>query len=274
MKYKGAQLALVIISSVFLSGCLVSTKKSAIEINSYPVAKVYIDGKEMGLTPYRNRQLKPGEIEVRLITNESEWTKKIKLQNNISTVVDWEFGKTEDESGGYVLYLEKTGDKKSAGLMINTNPTKSTIKIDDEVKGLSPIRMSNIGEGDKHLALSFPGHKTMDVFVKSLNEYQLVIDAVLKKDKVEVKPEEEIKIDNADLLEKPTVIMIKIKPTETGWLRVRELDSMGSKEVARVVPGETYPLLEEKQEWYKIDLGNNKSGWIAASYGEKSETEN
>ena len=258
MKYKGAQLALVIISSVFLSGCLVSTKKSAIEINSYPVAKVYIDGKEMGLTPYRNRQLKPGEIEVRLITNESEWTKKIKLQNNISTVVDW----------------EKTGDKKSAGLMINTNPTKSTIKIDDEVKGLSPIRMSNIGEGDKHLALSFPGHKTMDVFVKSLNEYQLVIDAVLKKDKVEVKPEEEIKIDNADLLEKPTVIMIKIKPTETGWLRVRELDSMGSKEVARVVPGETYPLLEEKQEWYKIDLGNNKNGWIAASYGEKSETEN
>lgn len=274
MKYKGAQLALVIISSVFLSGCLVSTKKSAIEINSYPVAKVYIDGKEMGLTPYRNRQLKPGEIEVRLITNESEWTKKIKLQNNISTVVDWEFGKTEDESGGYVLYLEKTGDKKSAGLMINTNPTKSTIKIDDEVKGLSPIRMSNIGEGDKHLALSFPGHKTMDVFVKSLNEYQLVIDAVLKKDKVEVKPEEEIKIDNADLLEKPTVIMIKIKPTETGWLRVRELDSMGSKEVARVVSGETYPLLEEKQEWYKIDLGNNKNGWIAASYGEKSETEN
>ena len=136
-------MALVIISSVFLSGCLVSTKKSAIEINSYPVAKVYIDGKEMGLTPYRNRQLKPGEIEVRLIANESEWSKKIKLQNNISTVVDWEFGKTEDESGGYVLYLEKTGDKKSAGLMINTNPNKSTVTIDNEVKGLSPMRMSS-----------------------------------------------------------------------------------------------------------------------------------
>lgn len=271
MKKKLTWLFLIIISSLFLGGCLVSTKKSAIEINSYPVAKVYIDGKEMGLTPYRNRQLKPGEIDVKLITNESEWSKKIKLQNNISTVIDWEFGKSQEESGGYILYLEKTGDKKNAGLMVNTNPNKSTVIIDNEIKGQSPKRINNIGEGDKHLTLSFPGYKTMDVFIKSLNEYQLVVDAVLKKDKVEVKPEEEVPIDNADLLVKPVVVMVKIKPTETGWLRVRELDSMGAKEVARVIPGETYPLLEEKLEWYKIDLGNDKTGWIAASYGEKNE---
>ena len=274
MKNRWKQLVLIIISSLFLGGCVVSTKRSAVEINSYPVAKVYIDGKEMGLTPYRNRQLKAGEIEVKLITSEAEWSKRIKLQNNISTVVDWEFGKTEDESGGYILYLEKTGDKKNAGLMVNTNPNKSTITIDNEVKGLSPIKINNIGQGDRHLALSFPAHKTMDVFVKSLNEYQLIVDAVLKKDKVEVKPEEEVKIDNADLLEKPVIVNIRIKPTETGWLRVREQDFAGAKEIGRVTPGETYPLLEEKPEWYKIDLGDNKSGWISASYGEKSETEN
>ena len=115
MKYKGAQLALVIISSVFLSGCLVSTKKSAIEINSYPVAKVYIDGKEMGLTPYRNRQLKPGEIEVRLITNESEWTKKIKLQNNISTVVDWELAKPKTSQEVMCCIWKKLAIKKVPG---------------------------------------------------------------------------------------------------------------------------------------------------------------
>ncbi len=263
-------LLLVLSSSLVLSGCSLSAKKSAVEINSYPVAKVYINGKEMGLTPYRNRSLSPGEIEIRLVTNDKSWTKKVKLQNNISTVIDWEFGQTDDQSGGYVLYLEKTGDKKKAGLMVNTSPNKSTVTVDNEIKGLSPLRISDIGQGDKHLALSFPGHKTMDVFMKSLKEYQLVVDAVLSEDKVEV-AEEEIKIENPDLVSTPATVLIKIKETETGWLRVRETDSSASKEVSRVTPGKTYPLIEEKTEWYKIDLGEGKSGWISSSYGEKSE---
>ena len=100
----------VVISSILIGGCSLSAKRSAVEIDSYPVAKVFIDGKEMGLTPYRNKNLLPGEIEVRLESNEKSWARKIKLQNNISTVIDWEFGDSEDENGGYILYLEKTGD--------------------------------------------------------------------------------------------------------------------------------------------------------------------
>lgn len=238
-------LFLIIVSSIFLGGCLMSSKKSAVEINSYPVAKVYINGEEVGLTPYRNRSLKPGEVDIKLITNNKSWSKKIKLQNNISTVIDWEFEETNDESGGYILYLEKTGDKKKAGLMINTNPDKSTVTIDNEVKGLAPLRIADIGEGDRHLALSFPNHKTIDVFMKSIKEYQLVVDAVLIEDKVEVI--EEIKIDNPDLTSAPATILVKIKETETGWLRVRENSLINAKEIGRVNPGLTYPLLEEKK---------------------------
>ena len=261
---------IILVSSLFLGGCSLSNKKSAIEINSYPVAKVFIDGKEMGLTPYRNRSLSPGEIEVKLEANGKSWTKKIKLQNNISTVVDWEFGDKEETSGGYVLYLEKTGDKKNAGLMVNTTPNKSTVTVDNEVKGLSPIRIADIGEGDKHLALSFPGHKTLDVFMKSLKEYQLVVDAVLVEDKVEV-TQEEIKQENPDLASNPVTAKIKIKETETGWLRVRESSSSAAREIAKVNPGATYPMLEESRDWFKIDLGNGQSGWISTTYGEKSE---
>lgn len=261
---------LILISSLFLGGCSLSNKKSAVEINSYPVAKVFIDGKEMGLTPYRNRSLSPGEIEIKLEVKDQIWTKKIKLQNNISTVVDWEFGESQENSGGYVLYLEKTGDKKNAGLMINTSPNKSTVALDNEVKGLSPLRIADIGEGDRHLALSFPGHKTLDVFMKSLKEYQLVVDAVLAEDKVEV-AEEIKKEENPDLVTAPTTISIKIKETETGWLRVRESSSSAAKEVTKVNPGASYPMLEESRDWYKIDLGNGKNGWISTSYGEKSQ---
>jgi len=267
---KGLLALLMVFSGLFLGGCSLSSRKSAIEINSYPVAKVYIDGEEMGLTPYRNRTLNPGEIEVKLVTNDQTWTKKIKLQNNISTVIDWEFGDSEETSGGYILYLEKTGDKKNAGLMVNTNPNKCTVTIDNEVKGLSPIRIADIGEGDRHLTLSFPEHKSLDVYMKSLNEYQLVVDATLAEDKVEV-TQEITEEENPDLVSAPATVQIKILDTETGWLRVRESSSSASKEIARVNPGETYSMLEESTDWYKIDLGDDLSGWISSSYGEKSE---
>ena len=262
---------LLIISSLCLSGCSLVAKKSAIEINSYPVAKVFLDGKEVGMTPYKNRTLQPKEVEIKLVTNDKEWSKKIKLQNNISTVVDWEFGKDNQDNGGYILYLEKTGDKNKAGIMINTAPAKSTVIIDNEVKGLSPIRISDIGEGDKHLSLSFPNHKTIDIFMKSVLEYQLVVDAVLPEEEVIIEKEEE-KIEDLDLITNNTsTIKVKIKETETGWLRVREESSIVAKEIGRVTPEESYPLLEEKADWFKIDLGEGKSGWISSSYGEKSE---
>ncbi len=269
MRFK--TILLLIISSLFLGGCSLVSRKSAIEINSYPVAKVFLDGKEVGMTPYKNRSLLPQEVEVKLMTNDLEWSKKIKLQNNISTVVDWEFGKDNKTSGGYILYLEKTGDKNKAGIMINTTPAKSTVVIDNEVKGLSPIRISNIGEGDKHLALSFPNHKTIDIFMKSVLEYQLVVDAILPQEEIIVEPEEEKTESISTEIGNISTVNIKIKETETGWLRVREASSGASKEVARVVPGKSYPLIDENTDWYKIDLGEGKNGWISASYGEKSE---
>jgi len=256
-------------NSFFLGGCSISSKRSAIEIDSYPVTKVFIDGKEVGLTPYRNRNLTPGEIEIKLESNEKTWTRKIKLQNNISTVIDWEFGETEAENGGYILYLEKTGDKNKAGLLSNTVPNKSTITIDNEIKGMSPLKIMDIGQGDKHITLSYPGHKTVDIFAKSLKGYQLVIEATLAEEMVVESENEAEKIDNPDLISTPVQKTITIKETETGWLRVRETDSSVSKEVARVNPGESYPIIEETTDWYKIDLGNNESGWISSSYAEK-----
>jgi uncharacterized protein YgiM (DUF1202 family) len=73
------------------------------------------------------------------------------------------------------------------------------------------------------------------------------------------------------LVSNPATVKIKIKETETGWLRVRESSSSASKEVAKINPGATYTMLEETRDWYKIDLGNGTNGWISTSYGEKSE---
>lgn len=265
-------LMVVLLAGFFLGGCSLSPKRSAIEINSYPIAKVYLDNKEVGMTPYKNKNLKPGEVEVKLVTNDSNWSRKIKLQNNINTVIDWEFGKTEENSGGYILYLEKTGDKKKAGLMVISDPSEATLSVDNEIKGFTPMKINNIGEGDRHLTVTYPNHKNADVFVKAVKEYQLVLEVILAKEIVEIptqnKSESENEIENKDLIE--TVPKIKIKETETGWLKVREASSSASKEIKRVNPGETYDMLLQDGDWTKIDLGNNQIGWVSSKYVEKN----
>ena len=107
------RLILIGLFSFFLSGCSLAPKKAGIEVITTPNAKVFIDNKESGMTPYKNNSLKPGEINVKILTNDGlEFNRKIELQNKVNTVINWEFGKSEKETGGYVLSMEKTGDLK------------------------------------------------------------------------------------------------------------------------------------------------------------------
>lgn len=252
---------LIIGCGLLFGGCSLAPKKSGVEIMSYPPAKVYIDGKEMGMTPYKNNELKPGEVEIKLATNDKTWTKKIELHNNINTVIDWELSGEEKEFGGYILYMEKTGDK-NAGLLVNTVPEKAAVQIEGEIKGFSPTRINDIGEGDKQVTLSFPGYKSLNVFIKSVLGYQIVIEGKLIEEKgvSEEKKEEVLQ----SRIEKEVVI----KETETGWLRVREASSSAAVEVAKVKPGDKYKLIEETVDWYKIAVESSKSGWVSTKYAE------
>ena len=254
---------------LFLGGCSIIPKRSGIEITSAPVAKVYLDGKEAGTTPYKNNSVLPGEIDLRLLSQEGyEWNKKIKLFNNVNTVVNWKLALSEDESGGYILYLEKTGDKNKAGLMVNASPDQSVVYIDGEIKGFTPMRLDSIGEGDREIAVSFPGRKSTNIIVKALNGFRLVLDTTLPEEPTATSlsglPTPE---PTAEILQKK----IMIKETETGWLRVRESASNSSAEIERVKPLSIYVLLDESPEWYKIDLGEGKVGWVSSKYAEKVE---
>jgi hypothetical protein len=261
----------ILLITILLSGCSLSIKKSGIEILSYPTAKVYIDGKEAGMTPYKNNSMTPGDVAIKLSTATAEWTKEVHLENGANTVINREFGKTTEESGGYVLYFESTGDNKKAGLLVSSNPDRAAVYTDDEIKGYSPIRIDAGGEGDKKLSVSFPGYKTISSFVKLINGYQLVVEADLAKEAVVMPPNTgmtDLTISSSSAqLQSGTMILIKA--TETGWLRVRAGADSNGAEVARVNPGEKFKLLSEVTGWYQIDLGNGKTGWVSAKYAEK-----
>lgn len=68
----------------------------------------------------------------------------------------------------------------------------------------------------------------------------------------------------------PVVVSkVKILTTPTGFLRVRTGPGTGFAEVARVNPGESYELLEEKTGWVKIKVSDTVSGWVSSQYATK-----
>lgn len=226
---------------------------------SYPPAKVFIDGKEAGTTPYRNNSMTPGQAEIKLVSESGgEWSRNVHLENGANTVI------SRDKDGGYILYFEQTGDRNKASMMINTQPDKAAVAIDDEIRGFSPLRVENVGEGDKKLTISYPGYKSANSYVKFLNGYQLVVQVDLGQEDPVVIKNETVEENSKSLADKEVMIM----NTETGWLRVRDQASNSSKEVAKVKPGEKFKMLESGDEWTMIELDIGKSGFVSSKYVE------
>ena len=259
----------LVISCLILGGCSLSPQRSGVEIMSTPPAKVYINSKEAGMTPYKNNNLKPGDVAIKLVTTEGvSWEKEVRLENYSDTVVDWDFG---EFSSGYVLTLEKT-DSQKAGLLVNVTPASAAIAIDGEIKGFSPLRIEDIGEGDKQITLSYPGYKSKTIYPKGIIGYQLVVEAQLAQN---TSVTEEIAEPIVNASESAQLAeQIQIKATETGWLRVRDTPSKDGKEIGRVKPGEKYQLLEENTEWVKIKISDSLSGWISLAYALKAKAVN
>ncbi|HEX8923173.1 MAG TPA: SH3 domain-containing protein, partial [Patescibacteria group bacterium] len=151
-------------------------------------------------------------------------------------------------------------------LLVNCDPDKASVQIDSETKGFSPTKIDDIGEGDRQLTISYPGYQSINVFVKAINGYTLVIEANLAKEKApEPKVQEELIPSLAPL---QNVKKAVIKQTETGWLRVRAEANANSAEVAKVKPNESYTVAEENGDWIKIQIDTTKSGWVSAKYVE------
>ena len=62
---------------------------------------------------------------------------------------------------------------------------------------------------------------------------------------------------------------VTISETETGWLNVREGAGTSYQVIIKVYPNESYVLLDETEEWYKIELKDDQTGWIFKEYAIK-----
>jgi len=256
----------VVAGVVFLLVKLTPRKKAALKIDAAPGATVFINGKEVGKTPYEDEKIKPGDVDIRLVPEGIKalpWERRLTLNSNTRVIMRKRFAENQDEEASQILYLEKTGDKDKAGLVLTSIPEGVSVSVDGQMRGFSTLNLEDIGSGEHKITLNLPGYGGEEIIARTLVGYRLVVEVKLAKGAEEVADEEE---------EETALPQVLIKDTPTGWLRVRMEPSTSASEAAKVNPGEKYLFLKEESGWYKIEYEEGEEGWISGQYAEKIET--
>lgn len=296
----------------FLTGCtlpaiLTKKNKAALQVNATPKSTVFLNDNHLGQTPYFDENLKPGELTIKLVPESGvtlleSWQGVVKLSAGILTVVNRSFGKTEEESSGYILSLEPTTEKEKVRLSVISTPDSVIVNFDSEPQGFTPLAIADIPEGEHTLIVSSPGYEEQTINAKAIKGHNLMINVQLAKmvaeepiieieatasakpsaspsgspktspkasPKPSASPNSQVlsATTSAEPMERPYV---KIKATPTGFLNVRSEPSIVGKEktiLTRIYPGEVYKFIEANlQGWYRIEYKTGSQGWIFSEF--------
>ncbi len=264
------------------------SSEGKLKILSSPSASVFMNDKPVGKTPYEEIA-ESGEYILKLIPEGTandvvSWQGKITIYKNALTFVDRELGASDLTSAGVIFNIIKmsaSSKKKDVGeIEVETEPGGSIVYLDNDEKGIAPLILSDVPKGEHELSVYVPGffrrtHKVnIEPFFRTSVKFKLALDQSQKK--IEDIADEDAtasatqQLTNNDKSATSSAlnnkIIVEVKDTPTGWLRVREEPSLSASESAKVNPKDTFTVLEEKNGWYKIEYEKGKEGWISAQY--------
>ncbi|MDP3941500.1 MAG: PEGA domain-containing protein [bacterium] len=269
---------------LFYNFFLRKSEKGALQITSNLQSKIYIDSVYKGTTPLcfcpKNGELDEKNIQemlpvgnhtVRLVPEERslpEFQENITLEKGVLSVIDRKFAEGAS-SEGFVISLSDIHDPTSNELSVLSIPDEAEVLLDNVEKGKTPLQLKNLTISDHILTLRKPGYKSKTIRIRSVNNYKLLTKGYLGIDLSMIAGEKSTASSSATPIPQVSVTKVLILQTGTGFLRVRDSNSLGGKEIAQVTPGEKYTLLDEQTGWYQIELGNGSAGWISSQYAEK-----
>lgn len=272
----------VIIGLVFFIFGYLKPKYAGIYIETTPESTVYINGEQVGKTPYR-KTLKPEEAEIRLVPDSYQtplypFETKVQLVAGVETVIKREFGELDETSSGETISFE-AGPKEETSLSVITIPDSAKLVIDGKDRAFTPHKTSAILPGTHVLDLAASGYSDKEIQVKTYKGYRLTAYVKLAKKSEEEGLETNNASNSAQLNAEEEKEKVEIKSTPTGFLRVRDEPSSLGNEIGRVVPGEQYVFVEEDKEsgWYKIEFNDPEDeskilkGWISNQYAKLIE---
>ncbi|NOY15024.1 MAG: PEGA domain-containing protein [bacterium] len=272
MKTKLTYIFTIITAGFLLGGCTLPfiNKTSSLQVLSSPRATVMLNDKIVGETPYFNAKIKAGQYSLKLIPigqldNILPYETKLELKKDLKTAVNWNFRSTEASSSGYIMTQEPVSDKKNAVLMVVSDPSGATVKLDGQIVGTTPFQKGGLTPKQYKIEISSPGYITEEITANVEAGYKLIVNFKLGQGTSATL--EDITSPEASPSPTPTPKkVIKVKKTPTGWLRVRSKPGLTGKELAKVNPGDQFEVLDEQKGWYQIEYEKDKKGWVSGTY--------
>lgn len=301
------KLVLIALSSLVLAGCsleLPGQKKAGLQvsISGGEKASVFVDGINVGQSPFIADNLKPGQRTVKLVPealDRASYETNVSLTSGNVTVITWTFGKTLDESGGEIFELSKASKSNKSELSIVTNPDNINVKVDGQSKGLSPLILDDLSEGTHTLTLTAPAYIERTSSPRIVKGQRLTVTNKLAREpiaqtqtasdsstpmlspsptpspkstpKVTPKPTSSTSATSSGTIKASTVTpalpYVEIKETGEGWINVRKEAKYGKNILVQLDVGAKVPYLNETTGgWHKVEYQTGKQGWVSSQY--------
>ncbi len=249
-------IALLLRFSNQLAEIFLGKQTSGISILSDPSeATVFLDGKEVGKTPFDSKNLDVKEYTVRLEKDKVSWQGKVKLNAGTVVAIKRDTATDSASSAGEILSLNR-----GKGMTIISNPSTAEVEVDGKPYGKTPV-IVDISSGGHTILVSHTNYLNRSIKVDLPANFNLTVSV-------------DLALSEADLttIETPTITQtpeVVVKQTPTGFLRVRDKASLNGKEIAQVKPGDSLILLEEQGSWDRVRLSNGTEGYVFSAYVEK-----
>ena len=231
-------------------------QKSGISVFSTPdTATVFLDGKEVGKTPFEDKNLDVRQYKIKINKDGNSWEGNISLTSQTMSIINRDLAKDQASSSGEILTLDR-----GRGVTVISNPTDAEVEIDGKASGKTPISI-NLASGEHTILVSHSNYLKRSIKANLPDKFNLTISV-------------DLALSEADLtnVSAPVITQtahVTVKQTPTGFLRVRDKASLSGKEIGQVKIGETLILLEEQDGWDRVRLSNNTEGFVSSTYVQK-----
>lgn len=260
-------------SGVFFSISYFRQKPGGISVITTPIASVYVDGGFVGKTPYKGT-FNPKEITLKLVPDITSgallpFETKITLESGIETVIQRQFGESEDVSSNEIISFQK--NKGATGIVVVSTPESAQVSIDDIVRGFTTFNSSSISPASHKITVKAPGYDDQTIMATLVKDLRLIVFIKLAKSNL---------LSASSVTPAPTPVLknyVEIQKTPTGFLRVRTKPASGD-EIAEVKPGEKYSYLDTDTAtgWFEIQyeaakpgLPEGITGWVSNQFAKK-----
>ncbi|GAB4218916.1 MAG: hypothetical protein Fur009_2470 [Candidatus Microgenomates bacterium] len=254
-----------------------SNEIGVLSINTSPTTSVFINNLVVGKTPFEEKY-KTGEYLLKLIpeggaTETASWNGKINVFKNTKTFINFELGSSDILTAGEIFTTQKMSspsrNSEYGEIYIETDPQGAIVTLDNDEKGVAPLLLQDVLQGDHELSVFMPGFfkRTQKININPGYRVNAFFKLGLDQSQKQIQDLEKTSTSSAQTSEKNKNYVV-INNNPQGWLRVRKDASIEATEEAKVKVGEKFELLDEKNGWYKIKFNNNPEGLVSGEFTE------